>query len=152
MILPFRSTEESRRFRRLAVDRCMASGVEQSSGVPGQATVCQVCGCLWEIRGFSHLFAARTHCGERFCLRCVPREDASDVLRENAHRYCEVCLGRVPARGDQRVQGHWVCCACRSEVAHLDAPDVVLALLNAANQIHEETFPGNPHLTRLHGG
>jgi hypothetical protein len=139
VLLPLRSKEDCTRLRRRVVGalRAAVAGPGLTWKSP-RTRVCQICGRVWEIRGLGNLLSAHAGRGEAFCLRCVSRADAERALHENEHRFCVVCLARIPASSVNCHGVSWVCGDCRVEADRLEAPDALAALCQVAADVHEE--------------
>ncbi len=75
-------------------------------------------------------------------MRCVSRTDAERALYQNEHRFCTICLDRIPASSESCLRVSWACAECRAEADRLGAPGALAALCHVAAYVHEEMFFG----------
>lgn len=92
------------------------------SGIFG-TEVCQLCGRLGNFAGYNTALISHFAASEFTALDHGHPHDLerrAELLRRQAHRYCEVCQTKVPRSSAPRAGSHWLCDACAGDPAHRD--------------------------------
>lgn len=83
------------------------------------AEVCQVCGEIGLVTGCVQAVGTHHNIAGRYeyVCRCTRRERATEVLRAQSFRFCELCRSRIAGTDDQRYEHRiWHCADCKSRI------------------------------------
>jgi len=110
--------------------------------------VCQVCGEISTVSCWEEWVAAYAEGGEFIGFR-KGHQRCSDIppgaFSHRKHRFCEVCMAKVPNEPDRRVDLSWLCEACERQIRqsrHL--PELVLDELGRSRFERYESNPAGP--------